>query len=215
MKCVRLALWHFVFVVGIFSCKQNVSEVYSKNGKARDLVIPEAEQVKAKRSKLDSDARNLRLQVNGIRQHDAASQICYVYAVPDVAAESAKLSEGSRCERLESGKTTTDIYIKDIPMSAYMFVFHDQNSNGKLDYTVFDVLVEKREGVAEGYSFVEDPSSKSSESIVRRMLILSPGENANAVTLTYGNTALENFLIEKGWEYVFSKAKERKSDEFQ
>jgi uncharacterized protein (DUF2141 family) len=203
-----LFLVPLVFVTGSWGCKPQVAEISSTNGSAKDLVLPESGQEMVGAKKALTNATSLRLQISGIREIDVPSQVCYAYADPDIANANSVVSEGLNCVHLDAGQNSIELSIKNIPTSAYIFVFHDKNSNGKLDYTVMNVLVEKREAIAEGYAFVEDSNTKSEDAKTRRILVLAPGENSGSVTLTYGGSAFEQFVLEKGWEYVFGKAKD-------
>jgi hypothetical protein len=154
-----------------------------------------------------SPKSRLRLLVKGIRSMTVPSQLCYSVDDSNAIAKTAASKSDVTCVSLPSGKTSFELPISNVPKPAYIFVFHDENANSKLDFTVLDIVVERHEAIGEGYAFVEDPNSTSDDVKIRRIVILPDGDNQLETTLVYEKTAFAKFLEEKAWEQIMSKAR--------
>jgi hypothetical protein len=199
-----------VLAAGAVSCVP--SRGASVKARASDLLPPGEVLHRSMDTEFENTAgSHLRLVVKGIRPTVDLSQICYSIDDSNALAKTSKSKSNVTCSKLPLGQTTFEIQHKNMPPSAYVFVFHDENSNGKLDFTVFNVLVEKRESAAEGYAIVEDPNSTSADRRVRSLILLPQGESRLETTLSYERTAFEKFLIDQAWGQIMGKA--RASDE--
>lgn len=153
----------------------------------------------------DATGIDAEIHVVGIQAQDEKSQICYAHELPNEPSADMRDVTGVGCVPLPAQETDARFGISNLPLSTRIFVFHDKNNNGKLDFTVFNVLVDRRESIAEGYAFVEDPNSISTEPLVRRHLFLSPGVTQIETALTYRGTALEEFVVEKAWQEMLNR----------
>jgi hypothetical protein len=155
-----------------------------------------------------SNVSNLTVEVKGIRAMAAASQLCYSVDDRNAVGLNSNSKRNVKCVELAPQQTTVTLTEANVPNPSYVFVFHDENSNSKLDFTILNLVVDRRESIGEGYAFLEDPASTSDDLRIRRILFVAPGENRFSATLSYENTALEKFLVEKAWEQIINKARE-------
>jgi uncharacterized protein (DUF2141 family) len=155
-----------------------------------------------------SNASNITVEVKGIRSKPVATQLCYSIDDRNAVGVQSNSKRNVTCMPLAAGQTTATFSATNVPNPSYVFVFHDENSNSKLDFTVLNIVVERREAIGEGYAFLEDPASRSDDLRIRRILFVAPGENQLSTTLSYENTALEKFLVEKAWEQIINEASE-------
>jgi hypothetical protein len=196
--------------LGVVSCLP--SGTAGVQSRARDLgPVNEALHRSTNVESVVSETSSLRLLVKGIRPMPSASQLCYSVDDSNAISKTTNSKSNVTCAKLSAGQTAFEIRHTNVPKPAYIFVFHDENANSKLDFTVLNLLVERREAIGEGYAFVEDPSSTSADPKIRRIVILPNGENRLETSLVYERTAFVQFLEEKAWEQIINKARE--SDE--
>jgi hypothetical protein len=195
-------------LLSVGACKGPFTAETNVNGSASDLVLKSSEQDGSLYRSQSESGANLTVKVRGIRVGNKPSQLCYAVNAGNPTAKLSPGYENVVCSIVAPGEKTAVVEIKALPLSAYVMFFHDENSNSKLDMSVVNVLVEKRESIGEGYGFVEDPNSTSENVNARKLLILTPGRNEVSVELTYEASAFQQYLTEKTIKAIVKKAQD-------
>jgi hypothetical protein len=143
--------------------------------------------------------------VKGIKPNGSNTRLCYAAEASHTMSAGGQPVYATSCQTLVPNQTEATLAINNLATPTRIFVFHDENNNQKLDFSVFNALVVKREAIAEGYAFVEDPATTSDDLRIKRILMLPPGNTKIKATLSYQNTAFEEFLVEKAWEQILNR----------
>jgi hypothetical protein len=102
------------------------------------------------------------------------------------------------CANDETKTGTVTLRLIDLPHPAYITVFHDQNLNGVLDFSTFDLIIVKETGPAEGIGVVQTPDRRDDLKLILP-LFLPVGETKMDVQMTYPDSPFWELVKRIGW----------------
>jgi hypothetical protein len=105
------------------------------------------------------------------------------------------------CTSQRDSNGVATLELRDVPYPAYVFVFHDENLNGVLDFATFDIIIAKKTGPSEGVGILDFDSREPWP--FSRPLWVEQGLESRGAKIHYGDLPFESFVKETMWSIFF------------
>jgi hypothetical protein len=145
--------------------------------------------------------QNLVLEVKGLRPEKSKGKpvrVCGIGLAGDEPLSEEIAKTRMVCANDETKSGTVTLRLIDLPHPAYITVFHDQNLNGVLDFSTFDLIIVKETGPAEGIGVVQTPDRRDDLKLILP-LFLPVGETKMDVQMTYPDSPFWELVKRIGW----------------
>jgi hypothetical protein len=141
------------------------------------------------------------VDVNPSRSKTSEHRLCGIALAGDEVFNKEAARTRLVCSSGISLNQTASLRLPDVPYPAYLTVFHDENLNGALDFTSFDIVIAKKTGPMEGIARFAEPSSQTPYS---KAVWAEVGENLEKLEMRYEYPPFWKVVSEQTWQYLYN-----------